>query len=107
MDVILRSALGLDRDEQETFLADVIAGLSDNPKRLGAKYFYDAAGSLLFEEITGLPEYYPTRTEMGILRRDGARLMGELAPGTALVEFGSGSNAKVRALLAAAPSAAG
>ena len=104
MDVILRSALGLDRDEHETFLADVIAGLSDNPKRLGAKYFYDAAGSLLFEEITGLPEYYPTRTEMGILR--GARLMGELAPGTALVEFGSGSTAKVRVLLDAAPSLA-
>ena len=106
MDVILRSALGLDRDEQETFLADVIAGLSDNPKRLGAKYFYDAAGSRLFEEITGLPEYYPTRTEMGILHRDAARLMGELAPGTALVEFGSGSTAKVRVLLDAAPSLA-
>src|SRR5215813_13425071 len=69
MDVIVRSALGLERDEHETFLADVIAGLTDNPKRLGAKYFYDAEGSRLFEEITGLPEYYPTRTEMGILRR--------------------------------------
>ena len=103
MDVIIRSALGLDRDEHETFLADVIAGLTDNPKRLGAKYFYDAEGSRLFEEITGLPEYYPTRTEMGILRRAGARLMGELAPGTALVEFGSGSTAKVRVLLDAAP----
>jgi dimethylhistidine N-methyltransferase len=103
MDVFVRSALGLDRDEHETFLADVIAGLTDNPKRLGAKYFYDAAGSALFEEITGLPEYYPTRTEMGILRRDGARIMGELAPGTALVEFGSGSTAKVRVLLDAAP----
>jgi dimethylhistidine N-methyltransferase len=106
MDVIVRSALGLDRDEHETFLADVIAGLSDNPKRLGAKYFYDAEGSRLFEEITGLPEYYPTRTEMGILRRDGARIMGELAPGTTLVEFGSGSTAKVRVLLDAAPNLA-
>src|ERR1700751_3946522 len=96
MDVFVRSALGLDRDEHETFLADVIAGLTDNPKRLGAKYFYDAAGSQLFEEITRLPEYYPTRTEMGILRRDGARIMGELAPGTALVEFGSGSPAQGR-----------
>jgi dimethylhistidine N-methyltransferase len=106
MDVIIRSALGLDRDEHETFLADVIAGLTDNPKRLGAKYFYDAAGSQLFEEITRLPEYYPTRTEMSILRRDGARIMGELAPGTALVEFGSGSTAKVRVLLDAAPTLA-
>jgi L-histidine Nalpha-methyltransferase len=106
MDVILRSALGFERDEHETFLADVIAGLTDNPKRLGAKYFYDAAGSQLFEEITRLPEYYPTRTEMGILRRDAARIMGELAPGTALVEFGSGSTAKVRVLLDAAPNLA-
>jgi dimethylhistidine N-methyltransferase len=106
MEVTVRSALGLDRDEHETFLADVIAGLTDNPKRLGAKYFYDAAGSQLFEEITRLPEYYPTRTEMGILRRDGARLMGELAPGTALVEFGSGSTVKVRVLLDAAPNLA-
>jgi dimethylhistidine N-methyltransferase len=103
MEVIVRSALGIDRDEHETFLADVIAGLTDDPKRLGAKYFYDAAGSQLFEEITRLPEYYPTRTEMGILRRDGARIMGKLAPGTALVEFGSGSTAKVRVLLDAAP----
>ena len=106
MEVIFRSALGLDRDEHVTFLADVIAGLTDNPKRLGAKYFYDAAGSQLFEEITRLPEYYPTRTEMSILRRDGARIMGELAPGTALVEFGSGSTAKVRVMLDAAPSLA-
>ena len=106
MEVTVRSALGLDRDEHETFLADVVAGLTDNPKRLGAKYFYDAAGSQLFEEITRLPEYYPTRTEMGILRRDGARLMGELAPGTALVEFGSGSTVKVRVLLDAAPNLA-
>jgi dimethylhistidine N-methyltransferase len=106
MDVIVRSALGLDRDEHETFLADVIAGLTDDPKRLGAKYFYDAAGSRLFEEITRLPEYYPTRTEMSILRGDGARIMGELAPATALVEFGSGSTAKVRVLLDAAPTLA-
>src|SRR5205085_9623010 len=87
MDVVVRSALGLDRrsDELETFLADVIAGLTDTPKRPGAKYFYDAAGSLLFEEITRLPEYYPTRTEMRILREDGARMLGNLAPGTALI----------------------
>jgi len=106
MDVFVRSALGLDRDEHETFLADVIAGLTDNPKRLGAKYFYDAAGSQLLEEITRLPEYYPTRTEMSLLRRDGARIMGELAPGTSLVEFGSGSTTKVRVLLDAAPTLA-
>src|SRR5262249_32612146 len=106
MDVTDRSALALARDDHETFLADVIAGLTDNPKRLGAKYFYDAAGSQLFEEITRLAEYYPTRTEMGLLRRDGARIISELAPGTALVEFGSGSTAKARVLLDAAPTLA-
>src|SRR5215470_17373035 len=98
MDVTVRSALGLDRDEHETFLADVIAGLTDNPKRLGAKYFYDAAGSRLFEEITRLPEYYPTRTEVGILRDNAAAIAALIPRGAALVEFGAGSASKVRIL---------
>ena len=108
MDVTFRSAIRLDRraDEQETFLADVIAGLTDKPKRLSSKYFYDAAGSQLFEQITALPEYYPTRTEMRILREQGPQIVGELAPGSTLVEFGSGSTAKVRVLLGAAPNIA-
>ena len=56
-------------DEQTSaFAGDVIEGLSQHPKRLSPKYFYDAAGSELFEQITVLPEYYPTRTELGILR---------------------------------------
>ena len=56
-------------DEQTSaFAHDVIEGLSQQPKRLSPKYFYDAAGSELFEQITVLPEYYPTRTELGILR---------------------------------------
>ena len=53
----------------DSFADHVIAGLSDKPKWLSAKYFYDAAGSELFEEITRLPEYYPTRTELSILER--------------------------------------
>ena len=57
------------------FARDVIAGLSARPKRLSPKYFYDEIGSQLFEEITRLPEYYPTRCELAILRtprrRDG------------------------------------
>ena len=57
------------------FLRDVIAGLTARPKRLPPKYFYDEAGAQLFEEITALPEYYPTRCELEILR---ARA-GELA----------------------------
>ena len=61
-------------DEQTSaFAGDVIGDLSQFPKRLSPKYFYDAAGSELFEQITVLPEYYPTRTELGILRSRGER----------------------------------
>ena len=60
----------------DSFADHVIAGLSDSPKWLSAKYFYDAAGSALFEEITRLPEYYPTRTELSILERMRARYRG-------------------------------
>ena len=62
------------------FAADVRAGLTSTPKRLPAKYFYDAAGSLLFERITELPEYYPTRCELQILRAHAGDLFGELLP---------------------------
>ena len=59
-------------DEQTSaFAGDVIGGLSQFPKRLSPKYFYDSVGSELFEQITVLPEYYPTRTELGILRSRG------------------------------------
>ena len=53
---------------EEHFAADVLAGLTSHPKRLPPKYFYDAEGSRLFERITELPEYYPTRCEIKILR---------------------------------------
>ncbi|MBV8793029.1 MAG: L-histidine N(alpha)-methyltransferase [Pseudolabrys sp.] len=86
-----------------TFADDVLAGLKATPKRLAAKYFYDAEGSLLFERITELPEYYPTRCEMQILREKGAEIAKLIAPSSALVEFGSGSNKKVRLLLRRAP----
>ena len=73
------------------------------PKRLPPKYFYDGAGSQLFERITELPEYYPTRCEMRILREH-ARDIAKLVPqGAALVEFGSGSSKKARILLRALP----
>src|SRR5262249_25017241 len=54
--------------DESSFAADVLAGLSARPKRLPPKYFYDEAGSRLFEQITELPEYYPTRCELSILR---------------------------------------
>jgi dimethylhistidine N-methyltransferase len=87
-------------DEQTTtFAGDVLDGLAQHPKRLAPKYFYDAIGSELFEQITLLPEYYPTRTELGILR-DRSREISAIVPkGAALVEFGAGATTKVRLLL--------
>ncbi|WP_238257080.1 L-histidine N(alpha)-methyltransferase, partial [Methylorubrum podarium] len=85
--------------EDGLFLADVWNGLGASPKALPAKYFYDAAGSGLFEQITALPEYYPTRTELGILDARGPEIAALLPKGAALVEFGSGSTAKLRRLL--------
>lgn len=85
--------------ENGLFLADVWDGLGASPKVLPAKYFYDAAGSALFEQITVLPEYYPTRTELGILDARGPEIAALLPQGAALVEFGSGSTAKLRRLL--------
>lgn len=81
------------------FAEDVLAGLTAPRKHLAAKYFYDQQGSALFEAITRLPEYYPTRTELGILARHGAEIASALPPGAALVEFGSGSTQKLRRLL--------
>ena len=85
------------------FAEDVLAGLRSTPKRLPAKYFYDAAGSQLFEQITELPEYYPTRTEMKLLRDRGRDIAKLIPEGAALVEFGSGSSRKARLLLKHAP----
>jgi dimethylhistidine N-methyltransferase len=87
-------------DEQTSaFASDVIDGLSQQPKRLSPKYFYDAMGSELFEQITLLPEYYPTRTELGILRDRGGAISAIIPDGAALVEFGAGATTKVRLLL--------
>ena len=55
-------------ETDSSFARDVIAGLTARPKRLSPKYFYDEAGAQLFEDITALPEYYPTRCELEILR---------------------------------------
>src|SRR5262245_28818629 len=81
------------------FALDALEGLTQSPKGLSPKYFYDAAGSDLFEQITLLPEYYPTRTELGILRDRGADIASLIPPNAALVEFGAGATTKVRLLL--------
>ena len=88
------------------FAVHCLAGLSAPPKRIPPKSFYDPTGSRLFERITKLPEYYPTRTERDILKsraRDIARFVPE---GAALIEFGSGSSEKVRLLLGELPALA-
>jgi len=84
---------------ESQFARDAIAGLTAQPKRMSPKYFYDEVGSQLFEEITELPEYYPTRCELAILRTHGAEIARMLPEGSALIEFGSGSTRKVRLLL--------
>lgn len=81
------------------FRADVLAGLSRLPKSLPAKYFYDAEGSRLFDQITALPEYYPTRVEAAIMEEHGAAMARLLGPQVLLIEYGSGSSVKTRVLL--------
>jgi len=83
---------------QASLRADALAGLSGDPKSLPPKWFYDARGSDLFEQITALPEYYPTRAERSILR-DIAGTIAGLTEASTLVELGSGSSEKTRLLL--------
>jgi L-histidine Nalpha-methyltransferase len=86
----------------DAFAADIIAGLTAKPKSLPPKYFYDLQGSALFERITELPEYYPTRCEIGILQDNAPAIASMFPQGCALIEFGSGSSRKARILLSAA-----
>jgi L-histidine N-alpha-methyltransferase len=81
-----------------TMAEDVRHGLTSNPKRLQPKYFYDERGSDLFEQITELPEYYPMREEGALLNSIAPGLIASMAPGE-IVELGSGSSTKTRALL--------
>ena len=100
---VLRYSARHEAAASDSFSDHVIAGLSDSPKWLSAKYFYDAAGSELFEQITRLPEYYPTRTELKILERNAPAMSAYIPLAAALVEFGTGSTKKARILLNAAP----
>ncbi len=91
-------------ETENSFAADVIAGLTAKPKHLPPKYFYDLAGSDLFDRITRLPEYYPTRSELGLLSKHAPAIASLFPPGCGLIEFGSGSSRKARILLRAAAS---
>ena len=84
---------------QEDLAIALEKGLSRQQKSLPPKYFYDVEGSRLFEQICELPEYYPTRTEIGILERNCQEIAALVGPECHLIEFGSGSSAKVRILL--------
>ncbi|HWG07249.1 MAG TPA: L-histidine N(alpha)-methyltransferase [Beijerinckiaceae bacterium] len=84
----------------EDFARAVIEGLSQTQKTLPCRFFYDARGSALFEEITELPEYYPTRTETAVLSARAPDLMKDFPSGGVIVEFGSGSSRKTEILLA-------
>lgn len=85
------------------FRAELVAGLSRTPKAVSPKWFYDAAGSDLFEDITRVPEYYPTRQEAGLLRAMAPDLTNHFGDNAVLVEFGSGASEKTRILLDSAP----
>lgn len=84
-----------------TFAEEVRAGLAAQPKRLPCRFFYDREGSLLFEAICELPEYYLTRTERGILERQADEIVAPFPKQVSLVELGSGSAAKTRLLIEA------
>jgi dimethylhistidine N-methyltransferase len=88
------------------FRGDIWEGLSQDPKRIPPKYFYDEHGLELFEAITRTPEYYLTRAELAILNDNAAAIASQIPPGAAMIEFGSGPTTKARILLQAAQIAA-
>ncbi len=87
----------------DDFGAAVVHGLRQRKKAIPAKFFYDERGSQLFAEICGLDEYYPTRTEVGILRQRAGEIADLIGPSAHVVEFGSGTSEKIRVLLDALP----
>ncbi len=85
------------------FGRELLAGLERRPRSVPPKFFYDAAGSALFDRICELPEYYPTRTELQILSRHAPEIAACIGPHADIIEFGAGSSRKVRLLLEALP----
>ena len=88
----------MDSNQQE-FQQDLMTALSQASKHISPKYFYDAKGSSLFDQICDLPEYYPTRTELSILEKHAAAIATKIGPKAELIELGAGSLTKVRYLL--------
>lgn len=86
---------------QEEVVAEIVSGLESQQKSISSKYFYNKKGSLLFEEITRLKEYYPTRTEKGILEKIAPELMKQYGA-YEIIELGPGDHSKISILLGAA-----
>ncbi len=84
---------------EESFEAAVLAGFRSRSKAIPPRFLYDEAGSALFDRICRLPEYYPTRTEIGILEAAAPAIAARMGPGVQLIELGSGSSHKIRLLL--------
>jgi dimethylhistidine N-methyltransferase len=96
----LRSSTLTEQDDNVTDeLEEILTGLRQPQKRISPKFFYDERGSRLFEQICELPEYYLTRTEIGILRDNAREIAQSIGPQASLIEFGSGSNLKIRIML--------
>jgi L-histidine N-alpha-methyltransferase len=91
---ILHLESSVDDDEN-----DILSGLREKQKRISPKYFYDDKGSRLFESICSQPEYYPTRTELGIMEANIGEISALIGPRASVIEFGSGSSVKTRMLL--------
>lgn len=92
--------------DSKIFLEEVLAGLESAQKTLPCKYFYDEKGAELFEAICEVEEYYPTRTELGIMEQHARDMAQRVGPKAFLVEYGSGSSLKTRVLLDAMDSPA-
>ncbi|AGK50852.1 methyltransferase domain protein [Burkholderia thailandensis MSMB121] len=93
------AGVAIDTMRDSAFGHDLLAGLRRSPRSIAPKYFYDAAGSALFDRICELPEYYPTRTELAILKRRAHEIAAQIGRDANLIEFGAGSLSKIRVLL--------
>lgn len=89
--------------KQKNIKEEILEGLSSSPKKLPTKLFYDESGSILFDKICSLPEYYPTRTELRIMKDNIGEMVDALGKDTMLIELGSGSSLKTRLILEKAP----
>src|SRR3954466_9155807 len=94
-----QTAAPLDMAPTSSFRNYVLTGLSRQPKAIPCKYFYDERGSELFDRICELPEYYPTRTELAVMRQHVHDIANIVGPRASVIEFGAGSTLKIRLLL--------